>query len=386
MIERTLGRYAQELAIQYPVLTITGPRQSGKTTLCRKLFAHLPYVNLENIDKREYAATDPRGFLRELQDGAVLDEIQRVPTLVSYLQQVVDEDDRPGRFILTGSEQFEVTHTVSQSLAGRTAVLKLLPFTVEELYGTATTVDLDTILYQGFYPRIHDKQLDATEALGNYVDTYLQRDVRSVLNVRDLTSFTTFVRLCAAHTGNLVNWSTLGSACGIDQKTAKAWLSVLEASYIVFQLPPFFRNVKKRLTKGTKLYFYDVGLVCYLLDIREPTHLANHPLRGSIFECFVVADILKTKLHNRRKNNLAFYRDHKGTEVDLVFDNTIVVNSLEIKIGKTIAGDYFRPLQRFHETFEEARDSYLLYTGNEEFQRSNVHIRTLSSLVALSKL
>jgi len=317
MINRTLQSQLQKLAGQYPVVTVTGPRQSGKTTLCRNTFPDKTYVNLEAPDVRDFANSDPRSFLAALPDGAILDEIQRVPQLTSYLQPLVDEDPHSGRFILTGSQQFEVMTTITQSLAGRTAVLKLLPLSIEELAGAHIGLDLDTLLLTGFYPRIHNNQLDPTQALGDYVETYVQRDIRQLMVIKDLNLFERFLRLCAGRTGQLLNLQSLGNDAGISHTTARAWLTLLEASYVIFLLQPWHANISKRQIKSPKLYFYDVGLAGYLLGIEDRQHIVNHPLRGNLFENLVVAEALKYRLHRGRRNNLFFWRDAKGNEIDL---------------------------------------------------------------------
>ncbi|MCC6220423.1 MAG: ATP-binding protein, partial [Deltaproteobacteria bacterium] len=269
MIERSVSDRLKKSAEKYPVITLMGPRQSGKTTVARAVFPNHQYINLENLDLREAATEDPRGFLSKLRENVILDEIQKASDLVSYLQQLVDEDDRPGRFILTGSENLTISNTVSQSLAGRTSIFKLLPLTIKELFPKGSNAEIDEVMFRGFYPRIHAKKLDPTEALASYCETYIQKDVRTLLNVRDLSAFTRFLKLCAAHTGQLLDMTSLGNACGLDQKTIRSWLSILEASFIIYLLPPFYRNIKKRLVKSPKLYFFDVGLACYLIGIRD---------------------------------------------------------------------------------------------------------------------
>ena len=282
MIEREITPHLLRLFGQFPIVTVTGPRQSGKTTLCRSAFADLAYANLEDPDSREFAESDPRRFLAQFPTGAVLDEIQRVPDLLSYLQVLVDEDRRNGQFVLTGSEQFGLTSTIGQSLAGRTALLRLLPFTLAErrLAGASGTVE--EILYSGGYPRIHDQGLDPTQALADYLVTYVERDARRIGGIRDIASFRRFLRLCAGRVGQLVNLSSLGADVGVSQPTARQWLDVLEANDVVFRLPPYHTNIRKRLTKAPKLYFVDVGLASYLIGIRSVEQLITHPLRGPL--------------------------------------------------------------------------------------------------------
>jgi uncharacterized protein len=288
MIPRTITPVLQQLATQYPVVTVTGPRQSGKTTLCRATFADKPYVNLETPDVREFARSDPRGFLATYRDGAILDEIQRVPELPSWLQPMIDEDPTPGRFILTGSQQFEVMTGITQSLAGRTGLLKLLPLSLEELSGPRTIEAIDGLLLSGFYPRIHAIGIDPTQALGDYVETYVERDIRQLVNIKDLAVFERFLRLCAGRVGQLLNLQSLGNDAGISHTTARNWLTLLEASYVVHLLQPWHTNLGKRQIKSPKLYFYDVGLAAYLLGAEHHTHISRHPLRGNLFENLVI--------------------------------------------------------------------------------------------------
>lgn len=365
MIERLIGKHTTRLANEYPVVTITGPRQSGKTTLCRNLFSNKKYLSLEDPDVRRLALTDPRSFLEQVSGGAILDEIQKAPELVSYIQRIVDDAPIPGSFILTGSEQFELTQSISQSLAGRTAVLRLLPFSYSEIYGTSRSVDLDTCLYRGFYPRIHDQNLNPTEALGFYVNTYIERDVRSVKNIANLSQFESFMRLCAANIGHEVNKSRLSNDIGVSLKTISSWLSILEASYIIFLLPPHFKNFRKRVTKSPKLYFYDVGLASYLLGIREPSVIGAHPLRGNLFENFVVAELLKQRFNSVNVNNLYFYRDNKGNEVDIVIDEGHHFKSVEIKSSKTFTTDFLKGLDYYSKLNPDVAQSYLVFSGED---------------------
>lgn len=384
MIRRTLEPHLRRLARQYPVVTVTGPRQSGKTTLCRAAFPKLRMENLENPDVRQRALRDPRAFLSTGERSLILDEIQRVPELASYIQGIVDEGERPGMFILSGSQQFEVLDTVSQSLAGRTALVRLLPFSTSELYGKKHPPSLDRLLYTGLFPRIHDKKLNPTEATAFYVATYLERDVRRLINVRDLATFERFLGICAARVGQLLNLTDLGSDCGIDQKTAKSWLSVLQASYVVFLLQPHHRNFQKRLTKSPKLYFCDTGLAAYLLGIHEERQLERHPLRGALFENFVVMEFLKKRYHEVRESNLFFFRDHLGNEVDLVLDHSTHVTAVEIKAGQTVASDFFKGLDFYSRLGKDyVRKEYLVYGGRETYRSRNVQVCSYADLTTL---
>lgn len=375
MIQRILTSEAVRLAGQYPVVTITGPRQSGKTTLCKSAFPGMPYVNLESPDIREFATNDPRGFLSAYPDGAIFDEIQRTPQLLSYLQPIIDEQPTPGRFILTGSQQFEVMTAISQSLAGRTALLKLLPFSIEELAGAGITPGIDSLLLNGFYPRIYDAHLDPTQALGDYLETYVERDIRQLINIKDLALFEKFVRLCAGRAGQLLNLHSLGSDVGISHTTARSWLTLLEASYIVFLLQPWHTNLAKRQVKTPKLYFYDVGLAAYLLGTENELHVNRHPLRGNLFENLVVIEALKYRYNRARRNNLYFWRDAKGNEVDLLIETGGEVVPVEIKSGATINADFFKGLRMFAGRLPQPpRTSALVYGGTERQQRSDAAV------------
>jgi predicted AAA+ superfamily ATPase len=350
MIERNIRPVFERLAGQYPVVTLTGPRQSGKTTLARALFPGKPYVTLEDPDVRRFAVDDPRGFLGAYAQGAILDEIQRAPELPSYLQGLVDEDPRPGRFILTGSHQFELMTQVSQSLAGRTALLRLLPFTLAEARRAPTAgekLDLARIILTGFYPRIHDQRLDPTQALADYFATYVERDLRQLLAVHDLQRFERFVRLCAGRTGQLLNLSSLGNDAGVSHATARAWIDLLQTSFIVHLLPPWFTNTGKRLIKAPKLYFHDVGLASWLLGLRTSEHVRRDPLWGSLFENFIVMEALKDRLNAGESAEMYFYRDAEGNEVDLLLPVGSQLHAIEIKAGATINPDYFKGLRTF---------------------------------------
>ncbi len=350
MIERNIAPLLQQLATQYPVITLTGPRQSGKTTLARSVFPDKPYVTLEDPDVRRYAAQDPRGFLAGYQQGAILDEIARAPELASYLQGMVDAEPQPGRFLLTGSHQFELMTQVSQSLAGRTAVLRLLPFTlaeVQRLHGAGAAPDLAQTLLTGFYPRIHDKNLNPSQALADYFATYVERDLRQLAAVHDLQRFERFVRLCAGRTGQLLNLNSLGNDAGVSHVTARAWIDLLQTSYIVHLLPPWFINSGKRLVKSPKLYFYDVGLACWLLGLREPEQVARDPLWGSLFENFIIMEAMKERLNAGESAEMYFYRDSEGNEVDLLLPTGGKMHAIEIKAGATVNSDYFKGLKTF---------------------------------------
>ena len=352
MIRRHIEPLLRKLAAQYPIVTLVGPRQSGKTTLARMVFPDKPYVSLEDPDLRRFATEDPRGFLLAYKGGAVLDEIQRTPELPSYLQSMVDADPSPGRFILTGSHQFELMTQVSQSLAGRTALLRLLPLTLAEvaLMRRIEPQDpsaLPSLLLTGFYPRVHDKDLQPSQAMADYFATYVERDLRQLAAVHDLRLFERFVRLCAGRTGQLLNLSSLANDAGISQPTARAWIDLLQTSFIVYLLPPWFVNSGKRLIKSPKLYFYDTGLVAWLLGLRSADQVQRDPLLGALFENFVVMEALKDRFNQGENGPLYFYRDSEGNELDLLMPVGRQFHGIEIKAGATVNPDYFKGLKRF---------------------------------------
>ncbi len=381
MIDRTLRDHLLQLFASYPVVTITGPRQAGKTTLCREALPDLEYVNLERPDLREMATEDPRGFLRRYSEGVIFDEIQRAPDLVSYLQVLVDEKRRNSLFVLTSSQQFRVSQTISQSLAGRTALLRLLPFSISEVRGANPDLTIEDMIYGGFYPRIHDQNLQPTQALGDYFETYVERDVRQLSEIRNLTGFQRFVRLCAGRVGQLLNLHSLGSDAGVSHTTAREWLSVLEASFLVFRLEPYHANLSKRLIKSPKLYFYDVGLAAFLLGIENPGQIFSHPLRGALFENLVVAEALKHRFHRGKRNNLCFYRDARGHEVDLLYQLAHRIVAIEIKSGETLSKSHLQGLTKLRRILGDTilRD-VLVYAGEGGFEQQGVYIRDPAGL------
>ncbi len=385
MIEREITPRLTTLFQQYPFVTVTGPRQSGKTTLCRTAFPKLEYANLEAPDQRDFAESDPRGFLAQFPAGAIIDEVQNVPALLSYLQVIADELGRNSLFVLTGSEQFRLSNAISQSLAGRTALLRLLPFSLAERQRIGASNAIDDILYSGFYPRIHDQRLEPWQALGDYFETYVERDVRRLGEVRNLSSFRRFVRLCAGRVGQLVNLSSLGSDAGVSHTTAKEWLTVLETSYIVFMLQPFHANIRKRLVKSPKLYFYDVGLASYLIGIEHAGQLTTHPLRGPLYENAVVAEALKYRFNRGRQSNLSFYRDLRGLECDLLYETADGIGAFEVKSGATIASDYSRALTRVAELIPRVTYKAVVYGGDDRQTRSDFEALPLHNLAATLK-
>ncbi len=376
MIKREAEDVIRKLLKGFPIVTITGPRQSGKTTLAQAIFADKPYFSLEDPDIRQQARDDPRAFLTRMPEGSVLDEVQRIPDLLSYLQSHVDELGRMGSFVLTGSQHFGLMSDITQSLAGRTAFVQLLPFSFEELAREGIgQAGLDKALFTGGYPPLYDRELTPGQWMPAYVTAYLERDVRQVLQVQDLDAFQRFLKLCAGRSGQILNLSSLATDCGITHNTAKAWISVLEASFIVFQLKPHHANFRKRLIKSPKLYFYDTGLLCWLLGIQNPDQLATHPLRGSIFETCIISE-LKKNISNLGLNiDLSFWRDSNGREIDVIVDFGGKYMPIEIKSGQTVNRDFFSGLEHWTRLAGDlAIAPTLVYGGSQEWSRKGVRV------------
>lgn len=373
MITRTISKKLLELSTQYAVVAINGPRQSGKTTLVRHVFPDMKYMSLEDPDTREFAITDPRGFLSTCSEGAILDEVQRSPDLFSYIQTIVDEKKEEGLFILTGSFNFGLMEGITQSLAGRTGLLTLLPLSYHELETASMAPStLEALLYKGYYPRIYDKNLLPSEWYANYLTTYLERDVRVLKKIPDLDQFQKFIKMCAGRCSQLLNLSSLGNDCGISHNTAKAWLSVLKASYVISTLQPHHKNFNKRLVKSPKLYFNDTGLLCYLLGISKVEDLKTHSLRGSIFESWVISELLKGRYNRGLKENLYFWRDNTGNEVDCIIEQGNSLIPLEIKSGETISRDFFKGLRYWSKiSGASPSEAYLIYGGDLSQKRSD---------------
>lgn len=374
MIYRNAEKELIALSRQFKSVAITGPRQSGKTTLVRKVFPDKTYINLENPDNRNFAQEDPRGFLNNHPKGAILDEVQRVPELFSYLQQILDERSERGLFILTGSNNFLLQEKISQSLAGRLAYLFLLPLSYREIGYKASPNEL---ILKGCFPELYSHtEIDKSRYYANYIRTYVERDVRLIKNITDLNLFEKFMRLLAGRTGQLLNMSNLANDTGVDVKTIGSWISVLEMSFIVFRLKPYFKNYNKRIIKMPKLYFTDTGIICSLLGIENETQLVPHPLRGNIFENAVILDFLKRRYNAGKKNNLYFWRDNTGHEIDLIIDYAEQPIPVEIKSSQTVSQEFFKGL-KFWNKISETQGGYVVYAGSKSQHRSN-NINVLS--------
>ena len=367
MIYREAEKELQLLSAQFKAVAVTGPRQSGKTTLVKKVFKEKAYVNLENPDLRQFAGEDPRGFLSNYPDGAILDEVQRVPELFSYLQQILDEKEQNGSFILTGSNNFLLNSNISQSLAGRVGYLFLLPLDIGEINPGANMSN--QLIFKGGYPEIYQKDIDPKKYYDNYIRTYVERDVRLLKNITDLYTFERFLRLCAGRTGQLLNMSSLATDVGMDVKTIGSWLGILEASFIAFRLYPYHENYNKRIVKMPKLYFYDTGLASALMGIEDVSQLTIHPLRGGLFENLVVVDFLKRLYNNGKQNNLYFWRDNIGNEVDLLIKKGANRYPVEIKSAQTISDEFFKGI-RYWNKLTNTEGGYLVYAGDMLQKRS----------------
>lgn len=366
MIEREIQPHLLHVASQYPVVTLVGPRQSGKTTLVRACFPKHEYCNLEHPEMRRLATEDPKELFARFSGDLILDEVQRVPELLSWIQVRVDEDNQPGRYILTGSHQLHLQQAVSQSLAGRTALLRLWPLSIAEIQPHAATLDKNHLLHQGFLPRIHAEKQDASLAYANYFRTYVERDVRLLMEIRNLNSFENFVRLLAGRVGQLLNLSDMSGEVGVSSTTLKEWLSILEASFVIFRLQPYYRNFGKRLVKSPKVYFVEPGLACWLLGIESPQEAARDPLHGHLFENMVVAESFKACLNQNREPRLYFWRDSNRNEIDLIHERQRRLIPVEIKSSRTWHSGLAEGLRKFQRSIETSEPGYLIYAGDLE--------------------
>ncbi len=388
MIPRILAQKIKEASTKLPVVALMGPRQSGKTTLIKSLFPHKPYVSLEELDIRDYARNDPHGFLNDYPQGAVIDEIQRVPELCAYIQTRVDEVQKQGFFILTGSQQLLLMESLSQSLAGRVQTLSLLPFSLEELSSAGKAPKtIDAMIFKGFYPRLFDKKIAPLDWYPDYLRTYVERDVRLIKNIEDLATFQKFLKLCAARTGQLLSLTSLAEECGIRHNTARSWIGILEASFIIYLLRPHHRNFNKRIVKTPKLYFYDTGIVCSLLEIENEKQLHSHPLRGSLFETAILGELIKCRLNRGLPLNFYFWRDKTGHEIDCVIDRAGHLIPIEIKSAETFTDSLARTLHYWGKISSPAAagPEFLVYGGNLEQQRKKMHILGWKTLAPLLK-
>lgn len=378
-INRDIKKELLAMAKSYPVVTLIGPRQSGKTTLVQTLFPKKDYISLENPDDRNFAELDPRGFFDNFPKGAVIDEIQRVPQLLSYIQGIVDKNQMKGQFILTGSHQLSLHQSITQSLAGRTAILTLLPLCISELPAVLQNASLDHLLYHGMYPRVYADNLEPTKFYRNYLQTYVERDVRQMIQLKDLSAFQKFIKLCAARVGQLFNATNISNEVGVSSATIAHWLSILEASFIIFRLQPYFENFGKRMIKSPKLYFTDVGLAAYCLDIHNIKQLARDPLRGNLVENFVVSEFLKHQVNVGLGVSSYFYRDSNHNEVDLIIKNGHQLIPIEIKSSKTFHPEFLKNLIHFQSLVKDRCPfGYLIYAGDREQKIGDIHVAHFS--------
>jgi predicted AAA+ superfamily ATPase len=376
MIHRHISSELIQLLKEYPVVTVLGPRQAGKTTLVKTILTDHAYSNLEIPDIREWAELDPRAYLRQFTGPVIIDEIQRVPKLLSYIQGLVDEDRTPGRFVLTGSHQLRLREAITQSLAGRTAILTLLPLSILELMDAGITFPgFEDYIFRGFLPAVYDRKMRPRTAYANYYQTYVERDLRQIIQLKDATSFEKMMKLMAGRTGQLIDYSSLAGDVGVDAKTIKHWLSILEASYILFKIPPYFENFGKRVIKAPKYYFTDTGMLAYLLGIRNPAEIIRDPLVGRVFENLVALECLKAFTHAGEAGELYFYRDSNGNEVDMLIPSGRELTAIEIKSAGTFSADQLKGLRRIKQVATNIRRSFLIYNGESRQLSDGIDIR-----------
>lgn len=376
MISRIIEVKIIELAGKFPVISITGPRQSGKTTLAKKCFPDYTYVNLESPDTREFARSDPKSFLAAYKNGIIIDEVQYVPELFSYIQVLVDEKQSVGEIILTGSQNFLMIESITQSLAGRVALFRLVPFSLTELKSELSSeTEYESLILSGMYPRLWDKNIHPADYYPQYIQTYIERDVRSLRQIANLNQFTRFLKLAAGRVGNVMNYMSLSNDVGVDVKTIQSWMSVLEASYICFFLPAYHKNYNKRIIKSPKLFFYDTGIVCSLLGIHSTDMLTNHPLLGNLFENFVISEIQKEILNHNRQFRMYFWRDSSNNEIDCLLEQGLEQKIVEVKSSRTVHSDFFKNLQLFQKLSEKSPgNSFLVYGDKEGYIRNNIKV------------
>lgn len=386
-IKRQAEKIVLKLAAQYPAVVLTGPRQSGKTTLVKNLFNQYPYSTLEDLNEREFARTDPRGFLAKFDKGGVIDEVQKLPELLSYLQSILDNKAHKKPIILTGSAQLSLLSKVTQTLSGRTAIIDLLPLSFTEIKNQPDkTKNIESLLFRGMYPRLYKENIEPIDWYQDYVRTYTERDVRDILNVHDLGTFQKFLKMCAARAGQILNLTGLSNDCGISHSAAASWLNILEATYIAFRIQPHIENFSKRLIRSPKLYFYDTGLLCHLLNIQTADELKISSYRGSIMENWVATEIIKSQANIHRPADLFFWRDNKGIEIDFIIDRGIRLYPLEVKSGQTIINEYFKNISYWQKIAgNKSGKGYIVYAGNEDQIRTNFKVYSWTSIESLIK-
>ncbi len=384
MIKRKISQEILLLKKEFPIVTILGPRQSGKTTLAKSIFKNYKYVSLEDPDIRELITEDPRGFLNEFKENVIIDEVQRVPSFFSYLQTHVDKHKKNGSFILTGSHNYLLMESISQSLAGRTGIVTLLPFSLEEI-ANKKELDLNEFIYTGFYPRIYDQNIRPNSFYKSYLNTYLERDIRLIKNISDYTSFSKFIKLIAGRCGQLLNIKTIAEDSGLAYKTVESWLSILESSYIIFKLSSYHKNINKRVIKSSKIYFYDTGLLSYLLGIRKKEEISNHYLRGSIFENFVISEFIKYDYNQGNLANFYYFSCSNNKEIDLIIEKNNQLKLIEIKAGATIRGEMFKNLFSWKDLEKITSHLYLIYSGEINISKKDVKVISWKNLKNIKK-
>ncbi len=372
-IPRILLKSLKSMAKQYPVTAVLGPRQSGKTTIVQKAFPSKHYISLEDLDNRQFVQTDPRGFLDSYKKGAIIDEAQRCPDLLSYIQTHVDQNKKKGQFIITGSNQFLLEEKITQSLAGRVSLLRLLPLSLQELKQAKKTTPLNEMIFKGFYPQLHAENIKISAFFNNYIETYVSKDVRLIKNISNLSSFNTFIKLCANRTGQLLNLQSLANDCGITQNTVKSWISILESSFILRRVYPYYKNFNKRLVKSPKIYFYDTGLLCSLLSIKKVEDLAFHALKGFIFENLIFSEIEKYFFNQGEKAPLYFWRDKTGHEIDFLIESKNL-KIIEVRSSQTFSADFLKNITYFSKINPNEKSNYLIYAGRDKQTRNQCAI------------
>ena len=383
-IKRDISDEVISMSKLYPVVTILGPRQSGKTTLAKMLFEDKPYVSMESPDIRELAISNPRGFFETFEDGAIIDEIQKVPSLFSYIQEIVDQREKNGLFILTGSNMGSLQEQITQSLAGRTAILKLLPFSINELKNIQDDCCVDEYIFSGMYPRVHKYNINPTKFYRDYVNTYLERDVRQIINIKNLRKFQLFLKLCASRIGQIFNSSNIANEVGISHTTIMEWLSVLEASFVIIMLKPYYENFGKRVIKSPKLYFTDIGLASYMLEINTIEQISRDPSRGSLFENFVIMELFKHQFNSGLEPSFYYYNDSNGNEIDCLYRNGASLTPIEIKSSKTFDRSFLKGINKFNEISNRMSDkSFIIYSGSQEQSIHNTEILNFKHLARL---